>query len=158
MKKSLLILFLTFIISCNQGLEPPEIDRTVLTGDVIILNGEFEPETTGLRVASFQVGRDSLQTQDQFYGEILNGNAFLTDNFLEDLDQDSLYFTIEFDGDLIELNYTIAAIEKSNNPFDQVAIGVYGGNETPKKLEIMRGDSVHIKIYVDLDNLPPQPL
>jgi hypothetical protein len=169
MNKSLLIFLLTLLISCNRGLEPPEyIPPIKLSGDIIIVDKSNFDSLTAIRVAAFQ--RNDLDTEDKFYGEIIAGNAFLTDNLLDSssikedgfhyisLLKDTIPFLFEIeDLDFIELKYIAVAAEKNGILFNQTLIGIYGDVTNPRSIEIARGDSSHIEIIVDFSNIPPQP-
>lgn len=152
----LLTFLVVLIVSCNQGLEPPGQNRTILAGNVIVENGTYPDSVTALRVAAFQISEvDSIS---KFIGEIIAGNALITDNLLNE-NSDSLLipFKFEVEETPITFNYNIAAVQITDDLTRQTVIGIYQENGEQGAITLNRNDSVFIEIKVDFDNLPEQP-
>ncbi|MDC1069062.1 hypothetical protein OAQ99_07875 [Candidatus Kapabacteria bacterium] len=157
MRKSLLVIIISLLSSCNNGLEPP-IERAspILSGNIIVTGGSLLDSATGLRVAAFKLS--SLDSASQFYNEILSGNAYLSDNLLiSKADLDTIPFKFEIRENQINFKYIIASVEKNGDVFNQTAVGIFGENNSPFEVNLIDDDSVYIEIFVDFNNLPPQP-
>jgi len=160
---SFIVLILVLLLSsCHEGLSPSDNDNlpntAILEGTVFFKGGaaEWPPEDSvkAVRIVAFKnfPPKDVIQ-------EILLGNAYFTLSSLP-LFGDSANFSINITGTPVLLNYIAAAQQYTDSITAQRVIGVYSetqDNLNPSIISIDGGKTYKIKIYVDWNNLPPQP-
>lgn len=154
MAKSVLILFLTILVSCNRGLEPTVKLKNILSGNLIITAGTIPDSASAIRIGAFK--KSSVNSLEEFIGEITAEEAFLSDTLEISKYNDTIPFSIEIEQTDIVLNYTVSAMEINGEIFNQRLISVYGG-ENQKSIELGVSDSIYIELFVDFTDLPPQP-
>ncbi len=160
-----IIVILSLLISCQEGLKPDIENSTEikskLNGRIIYKGGKEKfPDSSkcfGIYVVAFKsFPRDSAN----IINEILSGNAYLKFESLP-YPADSSDFDIEIPDPPVNIEYLVVAMQTDSvNIQSQRAIGVYtetGDNTKPSTIKILPRDSIFVKIFVDFDNLPPQP-
>jgi len=154
MKKIIVLLLALLMFSCQEGLQP-EPGR-FLNGKVIFQNpkSEWPPEDSlnEIRVVALK----SFPPND-LVDEIISGNAFFTDPL--PLYQDSVEFHLEIEDAPIELKY-IGVAQNYGSILEWKVIGVYSetnDNEQHSSVFVGSSGSKHIEIFVDFNDLPPQP-
>jgi hypothetical protein len=158
----IVLIFLLALYSCHEGLSPSDNDNLPntarLEGTVYFKGGanDWPPEDSvkAVRIVAFKnfPPKDVIQ-------EILSGNAYFTLSSVP-LFGDSANFSINITDTPVLLNYIAAAQQYTDSITAQRVIGVYSetnDNTKPSLLSIDGGKTYRIKIYVDWNNLPPQP-
>ena len=154
------------IISCQEGLSPKKTTLIIntsskLTGMIFYKGGKKNfPDSTecfGINVAAF---KKYPSDSSGLFEEFLKGNVYINIEHI-DYPADSSYFSFEFENLPLEFEYIVAAMQtEQDNINAQKAIGVYtitGDITKPSSLLIDSAQTYDIQIYVDFDNLPPQP-
>jgi len=157
--KLIIFVFISFLIACNEGLAPSEKEqKTYLNGIVHYINGKnnWPPADScfAVRIVAFKT-----YPPQNIIQEISERNAYFTFNSLP-LFVDSSDFSLEIKNAPVQLKYIVAALQYTNDLTSQKVIGVWSVNEKkfePSIINIERGKSYSIDIYVDFNELPPQP-
>lgn len=166
LKTYLFIICLTALFTaCNEGLKP-ELENADLAGKGFIkgtiivkdgLNGwkKSKDSIFAVRVAGFLDNPPS-----DIINSVLNGKAYLNSDTIA-LYQDSTIFYIPINDSPKTIQYLGVALQYSKSSFlTQRVIGVYtetGDNTKPSAIEVTPFDTVNVRIYIDFENLPPQP-
>lgn len=152
--KYFLLLLSVFLFSCG-GLEP--IPKTILSGEVVFIHGidKWPPKDSlfDMRVVALKT-----YPPKNLITEIMGGEAYFTEDSLGFF-VDKTNFTLEIEDAPVELKY-IAVAYQYGDIFQWKVIGVYtltNDNTNPSSIKIEEMQQYDIKIYVDFDNLPPQP-
>ena len=149
-------IIIALLTSCDEGLSPQLEQKAVLQGEIIYTSGiDSWPKPDSLkdlRAVAFK----NFPPQDIMM-EILSGTAYFTQESLP-IYVDSSYFSIEIPDAPITLNY-IAVAQEYGTLLEWRVIGIYksGNSDSAGTLFIDKGETKKIKIYVDFNNLPPQP-
>jgi len=163
-KAFILILLIFSSISCDKGLEPPEETKKTYISGTIYINGgrnSWPPMDSvfAIRVAAFKENNPS-----NFFGDVVDGKAFITVESLQYLIDssfvDSLSYTLEISESPVELNYIAVAWQYSSVIFNQKVAAVYNHSThfEPSQVKLQPGDSLlNIDFTIDFKNLPPQP-
>ncbi len=159
------IVLLLCLFSCGEGLSPTSEDQSdapkesYIHGSVYYKGGEesFPDSVFGIFVAAFK----TMPTDSSgIIEELMSGNAYFNLNSLP-YPADSSVFSLEIPDPPTTLEYIILSMQYDSSSIEaQRVIGVYtesGDNTKPSALKIERDTSYNITIYVDFDNLPPQP-
>ena len=154
-KVLLIVLLSFFFLSCNKGLEPPEVSQSAVLSIDIRFDNDWPNKDSiyGLRVAAFK-----LPPSQNLISEVFNGNAEIKDI---DSEYGSKNFNTNFvyDNLPIELKYIVVAWQYDSLLTSQKIVGVY--NKTnynePSLVTLNSGDSINIVIEVDWNDFPPQP-
>ncbi|MCE2756181.1 MAG: hypothetical protein LW818_09390 [Ignavibacteriae bacterium] len=160
------IFLLLLLISCGEGLAPPEPDLKVgpglLRGTIIYEGGvqgwENAPDSVvAIRAAGFL--SYPLPDSAGIINELLNGRAVISGFTSLPVFVDSSTFEIPIENTPTTLKYFAIAQQTSIDLNDQTIIGVYSNfpDFTPIPITIKSGDTVSIVIKVDFRNRPPQP-
>ena len=150
------LLFSMLLSSCNEGLAPEIEQKTVLQGEIIYSSGinSWPPQDSlkDLRAVAFK----NFPPQN-IVQEILSGSAYYTQVTLP-LYVDSSNFSIEIPDAPVTLKY-IAVAQEYGGLMDWRVIGIYKAenSDSASTLFINKGETKKITIYVDFNNLPPQP-
>jgi hypothetical protein len=170
MKRTLILSFSLFLIShlisCGEGLMPPEPDLKsgpgLLRGTIIYEGGKDSwmnaPDSVvAIRAAGFL--SYPLPDSAGIINELLNGRAVISGFESLPLFADSTTFEIPIPNPPVTLQYFAIAQQTSTDLNDQTIIGVYSISPdfTPLPIQIGSGDTVSIVIRVDFRNRPPQP-
>jgi hypothetical protein len=161
---ALCLLFL--LISCGEGLAPPEPELKkgpgLLRGTIIYEGGvqswaNAPDSVIAIRAAGFTIY--PLPDSAGIINELLNGRAVISGFQSLPIYVDSSTFEIPIENAPITLQYFAIAQQTSVDLNDQTIIGVYSNspNFTPLPITIKSGDTVSIVIKVDFRNRPPQP-
>jgi len=157
---------LLLLISCSEGLAPPEPEAKVgpglLRGTIIYVGGKdnwmHAPDSViAVRAAGFTTY--PLPDSAGIVNELLEGRAIISGFQSLPLFVDSASFEIPIPKPPMTLQYFAIAQQTSTDLNDQTIIGVYSDkpNFAPLPITIGSGDTVNIRIMVDFKNLPPQP-
>ncbi|MBK9246874.1 MAG: hypothetical protein IPM69_01865 [Ignavibacteria bacterium] len=164
-----LSIIILFSVGCSQGLEPnfthnPD-NKTYLTGTIYYKNGKenwkFAQDSLAyIRVVGFKTYPDSAG----IIKDILAGNVFITPkNIAESLPMhvDSSLYSMEFTEVPINVVY-LAVVQQYGLDLtkQQRVIGVFSltlDNSNPSAILIEKGKQNRANIFVDFENLPPQP-
>lgn len=160
------IFLLFLLISCGEGLAPPEPDLKVgpglLRGTIIYVGGvkswENAPDSVvAIRAAGFLTY--PLPDSAGIINELLNDRAVISGFTSLPMFVDSSTFEISLKNTPTTLKYFAIAQQTSIDLNDQTIIGVYSTSPdfTPNPIIINAGDTVSIVITVDFRNRPPQP-
>jgi len=160
------IFLLLLLISCGEGLAPPEPDLKVgpglLRGTIIYEGGvqgwENAPDSVvAIRAAGFL--SYPLPDSAGIINELLNGRAIISGFTSLPLYVDSATFEIPIENTPTTLKYFAISQQTSIDLNDQTIIGVYSNSPdfTPLPITIGSGDTVSITINVDFRKRPPQP-
>ena len=160
------IFLLLLLISCGEGLAPPEPDLKVgpglLRGTIIYEGGvqgwENAPDSVvAIRAAGFL--SYPLPDSAGIINELLNGRAIISGFTSLPLYVDSATFEIPIENTPTTLKYFAISQQTSIDLNDQTIIGVYSNSPdfTPLPITIGSGDTVSISINVDFRKRPPQP-
>jgi len=139
----------SFLPACDRGLEPPhdEISPTGAISGTVNYSGEWPPQSQ-LQDLRFV----PLKTVPQSMNDILADfqNLQFSNRLSYNVDSDS--FLLE---DVVNGVYQYnAVVQQYGGIFDWRPVGVYDDNDGVITVE---GETVHIHIEVDFDNLPPFP-
>lgn len=154
MKYYLLLIFIFLFISCDGGLEPPP--QSFLKGKVTFVGGvdswPSQDSVNTMRIVAFLKAEPTNIVE-----EVLNNRVYFLEipSFV-----DEYYFELLIPNPPQDLNYIAVAWQFSDSFFDQLAAGVYtesGDNTKPSSVQIEFGKDSEIEIFVDFNNLPPQP-
>ncbi|HPD33705.1 MAG TPA: hypothetical protein P5545_02950 [Bacteroidota bacterium] len=156
--KSKIFLFPILILlqSCNEGLSPQFEQKTVLQGKIVYTSGisswPAKDSLKDLRVVAFK----NFPPQN-IVQEILSGSAYYTQESLP-FYTDTTNFSIEIPDAPVLLKY-IAVAQQYGGLMEWRVIGVYKAqnSDTASNLYINKSETKNITIYVDFNNLPPQP-
>ncbi len=158
-----IILLLIFTAGCDGGLNPDDAQKNTgkayLSGTIRYEGGKDgwpEDSVYGMRIAAFR--QPPPYIRDSLIAIVLAGEAYFTLQSLP-LYADSNNFMLEIPDAPVELRYITAAMQTDSSIYAQTAAGIYSesGNFEPSSLFIEAGDTANITIFVDFDNLPPQP-
>lgn len=161
-----LVFFSILLISCGEGLAPPEPELKkgpgLLRGTIIYEGGvqgwQFAPDSViAIRAAGFL--SYPLPDSAGIINELLNNRAVISGFASLPIFVDSSTFEIPIANAPITLQYFAIAQQTSVDLNDQTIIGVYTNSPdfTPLPITIGSGDTVSITIKVDFRNRPPQP-
>lgn len=154
-----LILLFVVIVSCDEGLKPPDKSgKSYIAFNFFYVGGvEKWPDSTEMKAMRF-VAFKSYPPKD-ILQDVIDGEAYFT--FL------SLPLYVESSSKLIEipdtpqkLEYLVAAWQYMDSLSAQKVAGVYtesGDNTKPSSIFLDKGDTAIIDIFIDFENLPPQP-
>lgn len=160
------LVLLMLLISCGEGLAPPEPELKkgpgLLRGTIIYEGGvqgwENAPDSVvAIRAAGFTAY--PLPDSAGIINELLNGRAVISGFNSLPLFVDSSTFEIPIDNTPMTLKYFAIAQQTSIDLNDQTIVGVYSNapDFTPLPIMIGPGDTVSVTIKVDFRNRPPQP-
>ncbi|MBI3258366.1 MAG: hypothetical protein HYZ54_02630 [Ignavibacteriae bacterium] len=164
---NLLFIFCIIIslVSCNAGLEPNNshspIGKTYLSGTITYKGGKdnwkfAKDSIVSIRVVAFKHYPDS----SGILNDILSGNAFFTTESLPFF-VDSSSYSIEIAALRVELLYIgVAQQYGADLTKQQRVIGLYtlsGDNTKPSSITVEKDKINRADIFVDFENLPPQP-
>jgi len=152
----ILILLSILLSSCNEGLSPQFEQKTILQGKIIYTSGiNSWPPPDSLKDLR-AVGFKNFPPQN-IVQEILSGSAYYTQESLP-FYVDSSNFSIEIPDAPVLLKY-IAIAQEYGKILEWRVIGVYKAqnSDSASTLYINKGETKNITIYVDFNNLPPQP-
>lgn len=160
------LFLLILLISCGEGLAPPEPELKkgpgLLRGTIIYEGGvqgwENAPDSVvAIRAAGFTAY--PLPDSAGIINELINGRAVISGLTSLPLYVDSSTFEIPIENTPTTLKYFAIAQQTSIDLNDQTIIGVYSSSPdfTPLPITIGSGDTVSITIRVDFRNRPPQP-
>lgn len=163
--KTVTAFFFMIIIAagCDGGLNPDDARKTggkaFLSGTIHYEGGSGgwpQDSVYGMRIAAFRQAPPYIR--DSLISIVLAGEAYFTLQSLP-LYVDSNNFMLEIPDAPVELRYITAAMQTDSSIYSQMAAGIYSesGNFEPSTLFIEAGDTASINIFVDFDNLPPQP-
>ncbi len=152
-----ILTFLSVILlaSCQSGLNPEIQKDSKLLGKLIFTSGRasFPPKDSikDMRVVAFKTYPPTNVVAD-----VLTGNAFFTDETL-DYSKDTVDFEITIPNPPVELHYIVAGYQYGSI-MEWRVIGVYHkGTDSITSLKTEKGKNYEIEIFVDWNNLPPQP-
>lgn len=146
----------SLLLSCNEGLSPEFKQKTILQGTIIYKSGlsSWPPQDSlkDLRAVAFKTYPPQNIVQ-----EILSGSAYFTQESLPYY-VDSSHFSIEIPDAPVTLKY-IAVAQEYGTIMEWRVIGIYKAenSDSASSLLINKGEIKDITIYVDFNNLPPQP-
>ncbi len=163
------LLFIFSIIiglaSCNAGLEPNNshspIGKTYLSGTVTYKGGKdnwkfAKDSIVAIRVVAFK----NLPDSSGILNDILAGNAFFTPESLPFF-VDSSSYSIEITTLPVDIRYIGVAQQYGIDlTKKQRVIGIYtlsGDNTKPSSITVEKNKINRADIFVDFENLPPQP-
>lgn len=155
MRKILLILLTTLLISCDGGLNP-EIERNAyITGRIVFISprDKFPAKDSlkDLRVVCFKDYPPKNIIED-----VLTGKAYFTETPLS-YDLDTVPFQIKITDPPVMLKYIVAA-QNYGSLLQWRAIGVYHINQdTITPINVEKGKKYEIEIQVDWEKIPYQP-
>ncbi|MFZ9760447.1 MAG: hypothetical protein ACO3EO_10200 [Candidatus Kapaibacteriota bacterium] len=158
--------FLLLLISCGEGLAPPEPETKVgpglLRGTIVYAGGKAgwanAPDSVvAIRAAGFT--KYPLPDSAGIVNELLEGRAIISGFVSLPLFVDSTVFEIPIPNPPMTLQYFAIAQQTSTDLNDQTIVGVYSDKSTfdPLPIVIRSRDTVTISILVDFTNIPPQP-
>jgi len=153
-KGSIILLFCvvftgSFLPGCDRGLEPPhdEISPVGSIAGTVNYSGEWPPpsQLQDLRFVP-------LKTVPQSMNDILADfqNLQFSNRLSYNVDSDS-FLLEDVENGVYQYN---AIVQQYGGIFDWRPVGVYDENDGVITIE---GETVHIHIEVDFDNLPPFP-
>ncbi|MEY5131617.1 MAG: hypothetical protein RL734_1684 [Bacteroidota bacterium] len=160
------LVLLIFLLSCGEGLVPPEPDLKIgpglLRGTIIYEGGvqgwvNAPDSVVAIRAAGFL--SYPLPDSAGIINELLNGRAVISGFTSLPIFVDSSTFEIPIENTPTTLKYFAIAQQTSIDLNDQTIIGVYSNTSdfAPIPITINSGDTVSIVIKVDFRNRPPQP-
>jgi len=160
------LVLLIFLLSCGEGLVPPEPDLKIgpglLRGTIIYEGGvqgwvNAPDSVVAIRAAGFL--SYPLPDSAGIINELLNGRAVISGFTSLPIFVDSSTFEIPIENTPTTLKYFAIAQQTSIDLNDQTIIGVYSNTPdfAPIPITINSGDTVSIVIKVDFRNRPPQP-
>ncbi len=163
---SIFLVLTLLLISCSEGLAPPEPEAKVgpglLRGTIIYIGGKDSwlnaPDSViAIRAAGFTAY--PLPDSAGIINELLEGRAIISGFPSLPLFVDSTTFEIPILKPPMTLQYFAIAQQTSTDLNNQTIIGVYSDkpNFAPLPIVVRSGDTVNIRILVDFKNLPPQP-
>jgi len=160
------LLILILLISCGEGLAPPEPELKkgpgLLRGTIVYEGGvdswsNAPDSVVAIRAAGFL--SYPLPDSAGIINELLNGRAVISGFTSLPLFVDSATFEIPIENAPVTLQYFAISQQTSIDLNDQTIIGVYSNSPdfTPLPITIPSGDTVSITITVDFRKRPPQP-
>jgi hypothetical protein len=148
-------------IHCDKGLSPPDTpqEKSGISGTVYFQNWPPLDSLFDIRVVIFQE-----YPPQNIVGEIISGRAFLypslNDTFRIPFNIDSLFYAIELEPATYE--YLVVAHQFGTDLYnDWQVVGQYDNtpqDSLPTTIHLDEGQLLtDLNIWVDFDNLPPQP-
>lgn len=160
--KSLLLIAIILLVSCNAGLEPPAKEdpntpKNLIFGTIHYVQGKsnWPPADSmkDLRIVFFTSYPDSAG----LFNDVAAGKVLFIDKSLP-FNVDSSNYEFKLPNTPINFKY-IAVAQNYGSLLDWRVVGLYSNDGvTPKELFIGKDSVVrNIDINVDFKNLPPQP-
>lgn len=149
----ILLLFVStaVIAGCDSGLVPPEApDRGFISGTVSY-QGPW-PADSSLFDLRFVALRIIPTGEQDIISEFGQQRVVLSTGLDRPVESDSFFVAQVTTGPYV---YSGVAIQQSTNAFDWLPVGLY--NENAGIFQVTPGDTTHIHINVDFDNIPPFP-
>ncbi len=151
----ILLLFITLLASCGEGLEPNQLtfpEKQSKIYGTITFKGSW-PSIDSLKDLRV-IGIKNFPPKD-FQTAFFNGDILFTEDSLAYF-VDSIDYEIEIEKPPLTIEY-LAVAQNYGELLDWKAVGIYEANGTPIILDVEEGMSLEANFTVDFDNLPPQP-
>lgn len=155
----LILCILLLAASCDKGLAPVEEGEAFLSGKIIYTAGkEGWPQADsvhGIRIVAFREFPSS-----DIINEVVGGNAVFQLGSLPFF-EDSTEFRIRVEKAPVTFKYIVVAHQYKDSITSQRVVSVYNlendPSAPPSSLHLKAGDTSDIRLYVDWNNIPPQP-